>query len=103
MIEADSILPVLDFESSGCESSGSHSSAAKVFIANAANPPQLTEEEAARTQRHEAFMHTPITGDGPAERALEAQRQALLNEHVRLTEQQRAGGDLMQDGAESSW
>lgn len=37
VIEVDSILPVLDCESSGYESSCSHSSAAEVFMANLAD------------------------------------------------------------------
>lgn len=92
VIEADSILPVLDFESSGYESLGSHSSAAEVFMANTADPPQPAAEEAERERQHEALLHTLITGDSPAERALEAQRQALLGECARLAGSSELGG-----------
>lgn len=109
MIDTDTELPELDSDFAGYESSGSHSADAEVLVvdtaegnrAAASDPLQPTASKTERA-RHEELMRTPIPGDTPALRALEAQRQALLTERAWLSKQQGAREESAHDQEESS-
>lgn len=104
-MDYESIFPLLESISEGEERCGSQTFVAEVFMAGTL-PPETSRRKAAadttaaiggdavdedpiaREQREaaERLLHTPIPGDSPADKALEATRQETLAERVRLAQ-----------------